>query len=430
MRRKTRRTFLRACSGAGFTLLGARSTRATFAAANETIRIAVIGVGGMGLSHVKLLAGRSDAKVVGLCDVDPRQLEIASNILESATREKPTLFGDYRRVLDDNSVDALVIATPHHWHCPIAVAALQAEKDIYLEKPASHVFREGRLLVDAARRSKRVVQHGTQMRSSEVTAEAAKVLASGILGTIKMTKAWNVQRHSHRRRVPDSQAPAGVNYDMWLGPAPQRPFNVNRFHRNWNWYRDYGNGDIGGDGIHDIDLARWGLGVNVHPVRITAHGSRIDLEGEREFPDNMMVAYHYDEGKVLLYEDRGWTPYGMQGFDSGNEFYGTEGRMVFSRRGYFQTYLGKSQEKGPGMKGGRGGDRHLPGFLEHVRNRTTPAASAEAAHLSCALVHLGEVAYRTGRVLHFDPKSETVRGDDEANRLLTKEYRTPWSVPS
>jgi len=362
--------------------------------------------------------------------VDSRRLEEGSKIVESATGEKPNRWVDFRRVLDDKSVDAVVIATPHHWHCPIAVPALQAGKDVYVEKPASHVFREGRLLVEAARRHKRVVQHGTQMRSSEVTAKAAEVLASGILGSVKMTKAWNVQRHRHRQGVPNSPTPSGVNYDMWLGPAPLRPFNVNRFHGNWNWYRDYGNGDIGGDGIHDLDLARWGLGVTGHPVRITAHGSRIDLEGEREFPDNMMVAYHYEEGKVLLYEDRGWTPYGMHGFDSGNELYGTEGRMVFSRRGYFQTYLGKSQEEGPGMKGDRGGGRHLLGFLKHVRDRTTPDASAEAAHLSCALVHLGEVAHRTGRVLHFDPVTEAVRNDDEANRLLTKEYRRPWSVPS
>ena len=212
------------------------------------------------------------------------------------------------------------------------------------------------------------------------------------------------------------------------GPAPARPFNVNRFHGNWNWYRDYGNGDIGGDGIHDLDLARWGLGVTTHPVRITAHGSRIDLEGEREFPDNMMVAYHYGEGKVLLYEDRGWTPYGMHGSDSGNAFYGTKGHMIFSRRGYFRTYIGG--EKGPSMRGDRGAERHLASFLKHVRDRTTPEASAEAAHLSCALVHLGETACRAGRVLNFDPATETVRNDAEANRLLTKEYRAPWRIPT
>ena len=176
-------------------------------------------------------------------------------------------------------------------------------------------------------------------------------------------------------------------------------------------------------------MARWGLGVTTHPERITAHGSRIDLKGEREFPNNMMVSYHYAEGKVLTYEDRGWTPYGPHGFDSGNAFYGTQGMMIFSRRGYFQVYMGRQREKGPGMRGDTGHPQHLYNFLDCVRSRKQPVAPAEVAHLSCALVHLGETAYRVGRVLKFDGKTETILGDDEANQLLTKQYRAPWSLP-
>lgn len=176
-------------------------------------------------------------------------------------------------------------------------------------------------------------------------------------------------------------------------------------------------------------MARWGLGVTTHPTRITAHGSRVDLKGEREFPDNMMVAYHYPEGKVLLYEDRGWTPYGPHGFDSGNAFYGTEGMMVFSRRGYFQVYLGRQREEGPGMRGDTGHPQHLHRFLDSVRSRRQPIASAEVAHLSCALVHLGEIAYRVGRVVNFDAETETIVGDEDASQLLTKNYRPPWNVP-
>jgi predicted dehydrogenase len=215
---------------------------------------------------------------------------------------------------------------------------------------------------------------------------------------------------------------------MWLGPAAERPFNANRFHGNWQWYRDFGNGDIGNDGIHDIDMARFGLGVSTHPVRITAHGSRIDLVGEREYPDNMMVAYHYEEGKVLLYEDRGWSPCGIYGFDSGNAFYGTEGEMIFTRRGYFQVYLGRGRKKGPTFRGDTGMSRHIDNFFESIRTRKPTNASAEVAHLSCGLVHLGEIAYRTGRVLHFDPQSESFKDDREADSLLTKDYRQPWSV--
>jgi predicted dehydrogenase len=264
------------------------------------------------------------------------------------------------------------------------------------------------------------------MRSSEVTAAAGKVLESGLLGKIKMSKAWGVEpRSNHPRPAPDSDPPDYVDWDMWLGPAPRRPFNRNRFAR-WNSYRDYGNGEIGGDGIHDIDMARWGLGATTHPVRITAHGSRIHLEGESDFPDNMVVAYQYADDKVLIYENRNFAPYKMHGWDNGNIFYGTEGYMVFSRRGYFQTYLGSNEEQGPGMRGGAGNEEHVRNFLDRVRNGTAPNADAEAAHFSCALVHLGEIAYRTDRVLHFDPQTEGFRGDEEANSLLTKKHRTPW----
>ena len=176
-------------------------------------------------------------------------------------------------------------------------------------------------------------------------------------------------------------------------------------------------------------MARWGLGVTTHPVRVTAHGSTIDLAGEREFPDNMMVTFQYGEGKVLIYEDRGWTPYGQQGFNSSNVFYGTQGYMVFSRRGYFQVYLGPKEEKGPSMRGSAGHPEHLVNFLDCVRSRKQPVAPAEAAHLSCGLVHLGEIAYRVGRVLQFDPATEQTLGDPEANGLLSKEYRAPWGMP-
>jgi predicted dehydrogenase len=423
----TRRHFL---AGSVGTALGVGGLRA---APSEQVVVAVVGANGMGNFHVRTLSRRSDVRIAYLCDVDDNVAGRVGKEVEKATGKMPRLLRDFRRVLEDKAVDALVIATPHHWHCPIAVRALQAGKDVYVEKPASHVFREGRLLVEAAAKYKRVVQHGTQMRSSEVTAEAGKVLASGILGEVKTTKAWNVQRQTMPRPRPDGPVPAGVDYDRWLGPAPKRAFNRNRFHRTWRVYRDYGNGDIGDDGAHDLDMARWGLGVTTHPVKITAHGSRIDLKGEREYPDNMVVIYQYGDGKVLIYEDRQWTPYGLHGFDSGNAFYGTKGYMIFSRRGYFQVYLGKEEKKGPGMgKRGRVGQpapEHLANFLDCVRSRKQPNAPAEVAHLSCGLIHLGEIAYRTGKVLHFDPEGERFRGAPEADALLTKEYRKPWAVP-
>jgi predicted dehydrogenase len=425
----TRRTFLQGtAAGVGVGLTGARSGYAADRA-NDRLVCAVIGVRGRGRTFYPPLAGRRDTTVATLCDVDANVLVEPARLVEKAQGRAPQTVADFRRVLDDKAIDAVFITTPHHWHCPIALRALQAGKHVYVEKPASHVYREGQLLVEFANRYKRVVQHGTQMRSSAVTERARELLRSGIIGDVKMAKAWNVQRHSHRGPAPDSPAPQGVNYDFWLGPAASRPFNPNRFHGNWQWYRDFGNGDIGNDGIHDIDMACMGLDVDRLPVRVTAHGSRIDLVGEREYPDNMMVNYQFDNNKVLIYEDRGWTHYGMQGFDSGNEFYGTKGYMLFSRRGFFQVYFDRKGTKGPGMQGDAGQDRHLENFLDAIRNGRRANADARTAHLSCALVHLGEIAYRTERGLHFDPKTETIRNDKEANGLLTKEYRRPWELP-
>ncbi len=433
-----RRQFLGATSrfvtaaAVGFTATGESSAawpsparRRTSPAANDTIVCAMIGVGGRGSGLMNWAGNHERAVFASVCDVSDRRLDRAAKTLAKRGRE-PARVGDFRRVLDDDSIDAVIVATPHHWHCPIAVRALDAGKHVYVEKPASHVLKEGRHLVEASRRNKRILQQGTQMRSSEVTAAAAKVLASGILGEIKMSKAWGVEpRGHHPERPQDQPTPAWLDWDRWLGPARKRPFNPHRFSR-WNSYREYGNGEIGGDGIHDIDLARWGLGVTTHPLRITAHGSRIHLRGESDYPDNMMVTFQYEDDKVLIYENRNFAPYKMHGWDNGNLFYGTDGYMLFSRRGYFQTYLGAKEEEGPGLRGGAGNEEHVHNFLDCVASGKSPHADAEIAHLSCSLVHLGEIAYRTGRVLRFDPKTETFTGDREANDLLTKDYRAPW----
>ena len=401
------------------------------AAPSSTVTIAVIGANGMGHGHIRNLVKRPDARIATICDIDQSVAERAGQIVRKETGRTPALEADFRRVLEDKSIQAVVIATPHHWHAPMAVRAMQAGKDVYLEKPGSHVFREGRMLIDAARKYKRIVQHGTQMRSSEVTAKAGELLKSGMIGHVRMSKAFNCQRNKFRAPVASEAAPPGVNYDMWLGPAASRLFNSNKFHGNWNWYREFGNGNIGGDGVHDLDMARWGLGVTTHPVRIVAHGSSTDrtLTGERDYPDNMTVAYQYEDGRVLYYEERGFTPYGTFGFDSSNAFYGTEGYMVFSRRGFFQVYLGAKEEKGPSMRGGSGHPAHLYEFLDCVGTRKEPVANMEVAHLSCGLVHLGEISHRTGRVLHFDPGTEKFIKDSEADALLTKQYRAPWTMP-
>ena len=383
---------------------------------------AVIGVGGRGNGIAQTAVDYSD--VLALCDVNEKS---ATNIarVPKFRGKPPKVLTDFRRVLDDKSIDAVFIATPHHWHTPIAVRALEAGKHVYVEKPASHTFAEGRLLIETARKAKRILQHGTQMRSSEVTMKADEVLKSGLLGEIKLSRGWSIEPRLHPAPVPDEKPPEGLDYQMWLGPAPNRPYNRNRVNR-WRWYRDYGNGEMGDDGIHDIDLTVWGLGVDTLPVKIAAHGANINLKGETEYPNHCNASFQYADGREALYETRNWAPYKMHGFDSGNTFYGTNGFMVFSRRGYFQTFLGGKEEKGPGMKGGHGSREHVKYFLDAVRGEKAPTFGAEVAHRSCALVHLGEIACRLGRTLTFDPKTETFPHDAEATAMLTKKYRAPW----
>ena len=390
-------------------------------------------------SHVRRIVERGlPVEFTHLCDVDDHQAERRgiAQAISGFQKQAPRRTRHFEEVLDDKSVQAVIVATPHHQHAPIALPAMQAGKDIYLEKPCSHVFSEGPLYIAAAKKYNVVFQHGSQMRSSPVTESAGELLASGIIGEVKITKAWNCQDRGARKKVPDSPVPDGVDYDRWLGPAPERAVNENRFHQNWRVFRDYGNGEIGDDGIHDIDMARWGLGVTTHPNRITAHGSTVALHGDREYPDNMMVAFHYDDGKVLLYEDRLFTPYGYRGFDSGNAFYGTEGYMIFSRRGYYQVYLGPKEKEGPTVpkairgNAGRGYDEHMDNFLQCIRTRETTACPPDVAHLSCSLVHLGEIAYRAQDVIKFDPESETIQDNPAASGMLTKTYREPYGLPT
>lgn len=429
-----RREFLSSTlAGIAAGLYVAPDVYSAYQSTNDQLAVAIVGFNGMGGYHVKQVAGNKRARVVALCDIDNRVAARGVSTVKEIAGNTPRTTRDFRSIVDDDSIDAVVVATPHHWHCPIAIPMLLSGKDVYVEKPASHVFHEGQLLVAAAREHKRIVQHGTQMRSSPVTAEAAEVLKSGILGEIKITKAWNVQDRGFAKPIADSKPPTGVDYNQWLGPAPVKPFNKKRFHRTWRLFRDYGNGDFGDDGAHDLDMAAFGLGVTEHPIQITAHGSNVKPPGYREYPDNMFCAFKYADGRVLIYEDRLFTPYGEHGVDSGNAFYGTEGYMIFSRRGYFRTYLGKKEEPGPksGQRGRVGAPvpTHMENFLNSVRSRKPTKAHAEIAHRTCALIHLGEIAFRTKTVLDFDLKTETITNSKPANAMLKKVYREPFGLP-
>jgi predicted dehydrogenase len=435
----TRRDFLQhstevAAITAAATALGPVQTQA--AQRPSTVNLGIVGCGGIMSHHVKGLVSRKEAVSVSwVCDVDPSQMDRMSRLLTGHQSKSPKRSSKFENVIADKDVDAIIIATPHQWHAPIAIQAMQEGKDVYIEKPISHVYNEGHAVIEASKKYRRVVQQGSQMRSSPVTAKAAMLLKSGMIGDIKVARAWTAEIRNVVRPVADSNAPANVDYERWLGPAPERAFNKHRFHSTWRMFKDYANGEIGDDGIHDIDMACWGLGVDSFPTKITARGGRMMLHGHAsDYPDNMTVNYEYADGRLLIYENLPFTSYGMHGWDNGNVFYGTKGYMIFSRRGAFSVFLGPKNKPGPtegrDLRGQRGYPEHMSNFLDAVRRRNLKTrASAEIAHRSCAVVHLGNIAYETKGALEFDPKSEKFIKCDEANALMTKEYRSPYVLP-
>ena len=433
----TRRKFFQQTSHAAAVIAAASTlggVHALGATASKPVRLGLIGCGSIMRTHIRgLVAEQKDVAVTWLCDVDEQQLDLAAKGLGKGGSSKPRRTSRYEDVLADDQIDAVLIATPHQWHAPMALNAMRAGKDVYLEKPISHVFAEGPLLVVAAKQSGRILQQGSQMRSSPVTLKAGQLLRDGILGEIKVARAWSAEKKVAVKPVLDSSPPNGVDYDRWLGPATVRSFNANRFHKTWRLFRDYANGDIGDDGIHDLDMATWGLGVNTLPSKVTARGGTMFLQEHcSEFPDNMNVVYEYPDGRTIVFEHFPFTPYGIHGYDSGNVFYGTEGYMVFSRRGAFNVFLGPKGTKGPTEdaehRGRRGYPEHMANFLSAVRERSPINAPPEIAHRSCALVHLGNATYQTTGQLSFDSATERFINCDAANRLLTKEYREPFGL--
>ncbi|MDT8302062.1 MAG: Gfo/Idh/MocA family oxidoreductase [Sedimentisphaerales bacterium] len=422
MKKITRRKFVKSSLTAGAALAMPFSR---VRGANSDIRVGAAGINGRGRGLIGNFHNTPGVRVVALCDVD-------SNVLDREVKkfkdrnEKVEGYSDYRQMLKDKALDVVCIAAPDHWHVPLAAASVIAGKDVYVEKPLSHTISEGRLLVTLARKHKKIVQHGTQSRSYETFNDAVEYLQSGKLGKIRMAKAINSQLRGPIGRVPDSETPPGVNYDMWLGSAPKRPFNQNRYHYKWHWFWDYGTGDIGNDGIHQIDIARWGLGVKL-PNAVTCSGGQLFYDDDHQTPDTQVATFEYDD-VYLMYEMRLWCPYTLEGHDNGNIFYGDNGTVSIGRKGWQVTF--KDGSKGPG--GPRSGDTHTLNFINAVRSRKTSDLNAdvEVGHYSATLCHMANIAMRIGRRLKFNAARERFIDDDQANTYLTKQYRRGYELPT
>lgn len=416
----SRRSFIQASSAAAAAYAVAGSAHA---AAADRVRHAVIGVGGQGGNHVQAFSSMEDCDLVAIADVDAvRREQVAKLISDKATVKQ---YEDFRELLKDESIQSVSIATPDHWHTPVALAALKAGKHVYVEKPCCHNMKEGVLLAAAQKKTGLCVQHGTQFRSTQAAREGIQLLRDGVIGTVRMAKAINHQFRAPIGRKPDSEPPAGLNYDMWLGPAPVRPFSENRFKYNWHWHWDYGTGDIGNDGVHQIDVARWGLGVGL-PKAVTASGGQLFYDDDHETPDTQVVTYEYDNC-YLLFEMRLWTDYLLEGHDNGVVYYGDKGTLEIGRNGTTVKLIDKEPQK---IEGGPDLAANVRNFLDCVKAKDPSKLNAPISEgvLSSQLALLGNVATRVGRKLNLDIDKVECINDDEANKLFTREYRKGYEL--
>jgi predicted dehydrogenase len=433
--------------------------------ANDRVRVAICGLHGRGMDHVENFSRLRNVEIAAVCDVDENVLRDRVARMEKRGIPKPATFVDVRKLLEDKSLDAISIATPNHWHSLMGIWACQAGKDVYVEKPCSHNLWEGKLFVAAAQRYGRMVQHGTQIRSATALRQGIQKLQEGLIGPVYMARGLCYKWRNTIGHAPVEPVPAGVDYDLWTGPAPRHDFTRNRFHYNWHWFWDYGNGDLGNQGTHQLDVARWGLGVGF-PNKVSALGGHFMFEDDQETPNDLVCAWEFllpgGKRKMLIFEVRHWitnheaeigtpelgTPEvrrqaGLPALGPQAGGHNTIGDIFYGAQGYFATgdedaatykvWLGADQEPQPKVHGGAE-LAHFANFINCVvsRKKENLNAPIEEAHISMGLMHLANASYRLGRTLNFNPQTQQVNGDPEADALLRdadRGYRAPYTVP-
>ncbi len=415
--------------------LYAGTAESATAADNTPMPIAVIGPGGMGSNHVQQLITNKAVRIATVCEVDENRAAKTAETIAKGTGTTPKIVKDMRRVFDDPAIKAVWIATPDHWHAPAAILAANAGKHVYVEKPCSHNLREGRLMIEAARKNNVVMQVGTQSRSTPHIIKAIDKLKSGAIGEILVAKAWNSQRRGTIGKQKPSAPPPYLDYELWLGPVTPVPYQSNFLPGVWRWWHHFGCGDIGNDGVHDIDIARWGLGVETHPSRVAALGGKSYFDDDQQYPDTQTVIYEYPiatksgKPKQLIFEQRIWSPYFQEGFENGDAYYGTDGMMLLGKTGRYQLYGPRNKLIEESTGGGPDLAAHHANFLDCIRTGSRPNADIEINHLSTALCHFGNIATRVGRVLNINAQKEQILDDDQAQKLLGREYRDHWATP-
>ncbi len=416
-----------------------------------------IGTGGMGRANLQDFLRMEDVRVAAVCDVWEANRELAAAMTDSQPGGRARTFGDFRRVLEMPEVDFVVVSTPDHWHAIPTILACEAGKDVYVEKPLAHNVYEGRRMVEAARRHGRIVQMGTQQRSGKHYQEAVRLIREGVLGRISSVRCWNFENESPvgLGNPPDSDPPPGLDWDFYLGPAPQVPFNPSRFLGSFRWFWDYSGGKMTDWGTHHFDIIQWAMGVK-GPKSAHAVGGKFALRDNRETPDTLEAVFEYPDF-LLTYSHRAANGRDAVRSGHGIEFYGTDGTLFLDREGFavYPETRGRWEEPVPRHlagtppevppwarpyevrrfrtqhREGPGSDQHLShvrNFLDCVKSRQKPISDVEEGHYSTTVAHLGNISLHTGRRIRWDSERETILDDEEAARLLRREYRPPWSL--
>lgn len=412
------------------------------ASPNDTIRVAVVGTRGQGKSHIKAYSEMQNVEIAALCDIDENILNERLSDVEKLGKKRPAAYTDIRKLLENKEIDAISIATPNHSHTLQTIWGLQAGKHVYVEKPCSHNVFEAKQIVAAARKHPKLfVQHGVNARSHAGPIEAVQKMREGLIGDVYMARGLCFKFRNTIGRTPVEPVPAGVHYDLWLGPAPKRDFTKNRFHYNWHWFWDYGNGDIGNQGIHEIDIARWGLGVK-YPTKVSAMGGHFMFDDDQETPNTIAATYEFRDGgkkRMMVFEVRHWYSNHEAGIGEGgrrpdgntvgNLFYGSKGYLAIDGYNKYQTWLGKEQQPGPSRsEGGSNWGNFIAALRSNKREDLTN--EIEEGAISSTLMHLANISYRVGRTIDFDPVKLEIVGDAEASKLMTRQYRAPFVVPA
>jgi myo-inositol 2-dehydrogenase / D-chiro-inositol 1-dehydrogenase len=425
MSRLTRRTFLRSTAASGTLLaLPAITYRAALLAQDkpsETVRVGCIGVGGQGRGNMNAIK----KNVVAVCDVDTSHLATAAKGLEKGDTKVLT-SGDYHKILESKDIDAVMVATPDHWHALISVDACKAGKDVYCEKPMTLLVAEGRAMVKAARENKRIVQCGSQQRSAKEFRQACELVRNGTLGKIKEVKVGLPGPNFSGPPVADSDPPAELDYDRWLGPAPERKYNAKRVHYLFRFFWDYSGGQQTNWGAHHLDIAQWGLGMDDSGPTTIEASATFNKDKWFETPETAKETFTYANGVTLL------CSLGGKGYPGGTTFEGEKGTIHVNRGSITVTLNGEKVTDPYKLPTGETklyvSTGHFPNWLDCIKTRKPPICDVEIGHRSATVCHLGNIAIRTGRKITWDPKTETIVGDKEAAAMLTKEYRKPWKL--